>query len=82
MKILVEITHPAHVHFFHNATAEFERRGRQVAVTVRQKEVAVAILEDFQIPVVFHGSYSACKCSGSNVLLHLCCTIYTFCKVV
>jgi uncharacterized protein len=50
MRILVEITHPAHVHFFRNAIAEFEKRGHQVAVTARQKEVAVALLENFRIP--------------------------------
>lgn len=50
MRILVEITHPAHVHFFRNAIAEFEKRGYEVAITARQKEVAVLLLENYHIP--------------------------------
>jgi hypothetical protein len=40
MKILIDIGHPAHVHFFKNAIRELEGRGHEVKVTARDKEVA------------------------------------------
>jgi len=38
MRILIDIGHPAHVHFFRNAIRELEGRGD--AVGAREKEVA------------------------------------------
>lgn len=49
MRILIEITHPAHVHFFRNAITEFEKRGHIVAVTARQKDVTLQLLDEFGI---------------------------------
>lgn len=50
MNILIDIIHPAHVHFFRHAIGEFEKRGHNVAVTARQKDVTVELLENFGIP--------------------------------
>ncbi len=50
MRILIEITHPAHVHFFRNAIAEFQKRGHRVAVTAREKDVTIQLLNNFGIP--------------------------------
>lgn len=50
MRILVEILHPAHVHFFRYFIAEMESRGHQLLVTSRDKDVAVALLEAYRIP--------------------------------
>jgi uncharacterized protein len=50
MRILVEILHPAHVHFFRHFIAEMESRGHQLLVTARDKDVAVALLEAYGIP--------------------------------
>jgi len=50
MRILVEATHPAHVHFFRNAIAEFEKRGHTVAVTTREKDITIKLLDYFGIP--------------------------------
>ena len=49
MNILVDIIHPAHVHFFRNAIDQFRRRGHQVAVTARRKDVTIELLENFGI---------------------------------
>jgi hypothetical protein len=40
MKVLIDIGHPAHVHFFRNAIRELESKGHAVKVTARDKEVA------------------------------------------
>jgi uncharacterized protein len=50
MRILVEILHPAHVHFFRHFIAEMESRGHRLLVTSRNKDVAVALLEAYRIP--------------------------------
>lgn len=50
MRILVDIIHPAHVHFFRNAIYEFEKRGHTVAVTAREKDVTIELLKNFGIP--------------------------------
>lgn len=50
MRILIEITHPAHVHFFRNAITELQKHGHSVAVTAREKDVATGLLDNYQIP--------------------------------
>ncbi|MBT8241447.1 MAG: DUF354 domain-containing protein [Acidimicrobiia bacterium] len=50
MRILIDITHPAHVHFFRNAIDELATRGHQVAVTAKAKDLTLELLEDYRIP--------------------------------
>ncbi len=50
MRVLVEILHPAHVHFFRNAISEWKRRGDEVLVLSRQKDVANELLQAYDIP--------------------------------
>ena len=50
MNILIDLIHPAHVHFFRHAIGELEKRGHKVAVTARQKDVTVELLANFGIP--------------------------------
>lgn len=50
MRILIEVTHPAHVHFFRNAIEEFGKRGHIVAVNARQKDITIQLLENYNIP--------------------------------
>jgi len=45
MRILVDIGHPAHVHFFKNSIWEMERRGHELIVTARDKDVALRLLK-------------------------------------
>lgn len=46
MHILVDITHPAHVHFFRNAIDEWRNKGHIVTITARQKDIAVQLLDN------------------------------------
>ncbi|MFC1705822.1 DUF354 domain-containing protein [Planctomycetota bacterium] len=50
MRILVDIVHPAHVHFFRHAIAELQTRGHRVLVTVRAKENTLELLRELRIP--------------------------------
>ncbi len=49
IKILVDITHPAHVHFFRHAIQLWRRRGHEVCVTGRSKDITYELLELFGI---------------------------------
>lgn len=50
MRVLVEILHPAHVHFFRNAIFDWQQRGDEVLVLSREKDVANQLLEAYGIP--------------------------------
>lgn len=50
MRVLVEILHPAHVHFFRNAISEWTKRGDEVLVLSREKDVANDLLRAYEIP--------------------------------
>ncbi|MBN2013925.1 MAG: DUF354 domain-containing protein [Candidatus Altiarchaeota archaeon] len=44
MKVLVDIGHPAHVHFFKNVIWELEKKGHEVKITAREKEISLDLL--------------------------------------
>src|SRR5688572_1313742 len=50
MRILIDILHPAHVHFFRNFAQEMQARGHEVRFTARAKECATDLLEKYAIP--------------------------------
>lgn len=50
MRVLVEILHPAHVHFFRNAIEIWRNRGDEVLVLSREKDVANQLLAAYKIP--------------------------------
>jgi predicted glycosyltransferase len=50
MRLLVDVLHPAHVHFFRNTISEVTARGGDVLVTARDKEVTLDLLEAYDIP--------------------------------
>ena len=50
MRILIDILHPAHVHFFRNFHAEMTDRGHQVCITARDKDRSVELLHAFGLP--------------------------------
>jgi hypothetical protein len=45
MKILVDLTHPAHVHFFKHAIWTWQRHGNEVIITARDKDITVDLLD-------------------------------------
>jgi len=47
MRILVDIGHPAHVHFFKNFIREMEKRGHTVLITARNKEITLDLLSKY-----------------------------------
>lgn len=48
--IAITIQHPAHVHFYRHAIADLREAGHEVHVFVREKGVALRLLEAYDIP--------------------------------
>lgn len=46
-KILIDICHPAHVHFFRNPIRILEARGHEVLLTSREKDVTIRLLDQY-----------------------------------
>ena len=49
MRILIDILHPAHVHFFKNAIKKWQREGNNVLVTARDKDITLELLNAYGI---------------------------------
>ncbi len=47
MRILVDITHPTHTHFFRHAIRQWQNEGHAVRITSRDKDIAVTLLNEF-----------------------------------
>jgi predicted glycosyltransferase len=50
VRLLFDILHPTHVHIFRNLIRELTARGHAVHVTMREKDVAKALLEQYGLP--------------------------------
>jgi predicted glycosyltransferase len=49
MRIVVDINHPAHVHYFKNFIWEMKKKGHEVQVTASEKDVTFKLLEKYHI---------------------------------
>ena len=47
MRILVDLTHPMHVHFFRHAIARWQGEGHTLCLTSRDKDLTRALLDEF-----------------------------------
>jgi len=57
MKIIVDINHPAHVHYFKNFVWEMERKGHEVLITASEKEMSYKLLDLYGFHYVRLGRY-------------------------
>lgn len=55
MKILIDIGHPAHVHYFKNLIFKKQKEGWSFRIVARDKDVAHALLNAYKIPFVSKG---------------------------
>jgi predicted glycosyltransferase len=58
MKILIDIGHPAHVHFFAQPVRLLKARGHDILVTSRKKDIALELLDEMGVK---HVSLSSAK---------------------
>src|SRR3989338_4319073 len=45
--VLIDILHPAHVHFFKNIIWQLEKEGHTVLITARDKEITIQLLKEY-----------------------------------
>jgi hypothetical protein len=57
MRILVDINHPAHVHFFKNLIWEMQKKGHKIIITATKKDLTYELLEGYNFPYLKLGSY-------------------------
>ncbi|OQX21577.1 MAG: hypothetical protein BWK75_02945 [Candidatus Altiarchaeales archaeon A3] len=57
MKILVDLGHPAHVHFFKNFIWNMEKKGHEILITARDKEVTFQLLNAYGFEYENVGKY-------------------------
>jgi len=55
MKILIDINHPAHVHYFKNMIKIMENKGHQFLIISRNKEIEHYLLKKYDIPFFDRG---------------------------
>jgi uncharacterized protein len=59
MRIVVDINHPAHVHYFKNFIWEMKQRGHEVLITASHKDIATQLLQQYELKYVDLGSYGS-----------------------
>jgi len=57
MRIVVDINHPAHVHYFKHFIREMKKRGHDILITASRKEITFRLLESIQLQFVDVGTY-------------------------
>jgi predicted glycosyltransferase len=65
MRILIDILHPAHVHFFRNFHQEMVDRGHELYFTARDKDRSVELLQEYGLP---HELISVQRSGGGLVM--------------
>ena len=58
MKILVDINHPAHVHYFKNFITDMQKRGHTILITATEKEITYELLKKYHLDFFKMGSHS------------------------
>ncbi len=79
MRILIDIKHPAHVHFFKNFIRIMEEKGHEIKVTAREKEIATYLLEKYGINYIKISSIGKTKL---NLIKELIIRNHKFSKIV
>jgi len=55
VKVLVNIGHPAHVHFYKNFIWEMERKGHEILIAAQRKEVTIDLLKAYNFKYKYIG---------------------------
>lgn len=57
MKIVVDVNHPAHVHYSRHFVEEMRKKGHEVMITASEKDISYRLLDSFGLDYVRLGSY-------------------------
>jgi len=55
LRILIDIGHPGHVHYFKNTIKYLENKGHEIKIVARDKEIIKDLLEKLKLPYVNRG---------------------------
>lgn len=66
MRIVVDINHPAHVHYFKHFVWQMQKRGHEILITAIDKEVSIDLLERYHLSYVSLGHHQ--KGIGKKIL--------------
>lgn len=55
MRILIDIGHPAHIHYSKNAIKQWEENGHEIIITARDKKVIKELLNNLKLPFINRG---------------------------
>ena len=55
MNFLIDLQHPAHLHFFRNVIPRLKNQGHEVLITGRDKDILVELAHSYDIPVMVFG---------------------------
>ena len=80
MRILIDIGHPAHVHFFKHLIGNLEKNGHFVKITARDKEVTHALLKAYGLDYVSRGELKNGMLKKAVGLFSVDYTIYKIAK--
>lgn len=57
MKIVVDINHPAHVHYFKNFIWEMQKKGHDILITASEKDISYILLDNYGFSYRKIGNY-------------------------
>jgi predicted glycosyltransferase len=57
MRIVVDVNHPGHVHYFKHFIWEMKKKGHEVLVTASEKDITFKLLEKYDLEFENMGSY-------------------------
>jgi len=57
MKIVVDINHPAHVHYFKNFIWEMQKKGHEILITATEKDISYRLLDLYGFEYIKIGNY-------------------------
>ena len=57
MKILIDIGHPAHVHYFRNFIKIMESKGHEFLIIAKNRNIVQSLLNQYQIPYILRNDY-------------------------
>ncbi len=80
MRIIIDINHPAHVHYFRNFYRIMSEKGHQLLVISRNKEIEHRLLSSYNIPFVNRGAGRTGKISKFLYMLYADIRIWLLAK--
>jgi uncharacterized protein len=76
MNILIDINHPAHVHYFKCFIREMQKKGHKILITASKKEITYQLLEKYQFDFIrlgAHGNSMIKKIINLPIMIfHMC----------